>query len=73
LSKDYFPQGCLLYVQYEHLRWFIAIPADRNAHQLLQSEDVHSIGKHDQAEPRGLQYIELPALQVDRGEILIPN
>ena len=31
------------------------------------------IGKHDQAEPRGLQYIELPALQVDRGEILIPN
>ncbi len=31
------------------------------------------LGQHDQAEPRGLQYIELPALQVGRGEILIPN
>ena len=32
-----------------------------------------SVAQHDQVEPRGLQYIELPALQVGRGEILIPN
>jgi len=48
-------------------------PADLNAHKLLQSEDLRSITQHDQAEPRGFQYIGLPALQVGRGEILIPT
>ena len=36
-------------------------PADLNSHQPLENEDVNSIAaQYDQAEPRGLRYIELP-------------